>query len=290
MYRRILVPLDASVLAEQVLPHALLLADRFKAATDFVCAVEVEDIPENVIAEAKKDRVEYLQRISATLPQGVEPRCIVEQGSPAEVILEQAESGNGDLTLIVMATHGYSGLQRWILGSVAHKVVQAAKTPVLLIPAGAKSPEGGPVEFDRVIVPLDGSEVAEHILPYAVALCKTLDLEMILLRAYNPRFPGSTIRMHEVSGIVHDAAESYLKKKIAELASSGLKKLSYEVLRGIPAEQITDFALETPNSITAMSTHGRHGVGRWVLGSVTDAVIHSSEEPVFVVRAPHQAA
>jgi len=290
MYTKILVPLDASPLSEHVLPHARLLAEHFKTSIDLICAVEVDDIPDNIIAETKQAREDYLEKVAASLPQELQPACLVEPGSPAEVILARAELDDDAMTLIVMATHGYSGPQRWFLGSVAHKVVQAATTPVLLIPAGAKGPSGGPVEFDRIIVPLDGSPVAEHILPYAVALSKTLDGELILVRAYNPGFPGSTIRMREVSQIVHDAAESYLEDKANQMRSEGLEKISYEVLRGVPAEQITDFALATPNSLTAMCTHGRHGVGRWVLGSVTDAVIHSSEEPVLVVRAPHGSA
>jgi nucleotide-binding universal stress UspA family protein len=250
-----------------------------------VCAVEQDDIPETVVAELEQERSTYIRGVAATFAGVREPGIVVERGHPAQVILEQAEA-KAD-TLIVMATHGYSGLRRWVLGSVAHKVVQAAIGPVLLFPPYAKSPEGGPVELQRVIVPLDGSELAEHILPYAVALCRTLDIELILVRVYNPHFPGATVRMHEVSEIVHDAAENYLKEKERELQGEGLVKVSYEVLRGIPAEQITDFAVETPNSLTAMCTHGRHGVGRWVLGSVTDAVIHSSEEPILVVRAPH---
>lgn len=90
--------------------------------------------------------------------------------------------------------------------------------------------------------------------------------------------------MHDVSQIVHDAAENYVKEKARELQGAGLRNISYEVLRGVPAEQITDLALATPNSLTAMCTHGRHGVSRWLLGSVTNAVLHCAEEPVLVVR------
>jgi nucleotide-binding universal stress UspA family protein len=285
MYARILVPLDGSPLAEGVLPHARHLARAFNAAVDLVCAVEQEDIPEAIVAELEQERRTYIERVVAGFAGDAEPGFVVERGHPAEVILDQAEAKPD--TLIVMATHGYSGLQRWFLGSVAHKIVQAASCPVFLFPPYAKNPEGGPVELQRVIVPLDGSDLAEHILPQAIAMCRALDIELILLRVYNPRFPGATVRMREVSEIVHDAAENYVKEKVRELRDQGLSKVSYRVLRGIPAEQITDFAIETPNSFTAMCTHGRHGVGRWVLGSVTDAVIHCSEEPVLVVRAPH---
>ena len=285
MFVRILVPLDGSTLSEFVVPHARRLALALGIDLDLVSAIEVEDLPEDLIAEVEQDRDAYLGRVAGSLPAELEPRCILERGQPAEVIIDRAKAREG--TLVVMATHGYSGLQRWFLGGVAHKVVQGATSPVLLIPPGAKSPEGGPVEFDRVIIPLDGSPLAEHVLPYVVALSRALQMESIVLRVYNPRFPGATIRMHEVSQIVHDAAERYVEEKARQLRNEGLTRVSYEVLRGIPAQQITDFALATPNSLTAMCTHGKHGVGRWVLGSVTDAVIHCLEEPVLVVHSPH---
>jgi nucleotide-binding universal stress UspA family protein len=284
MYSRIVVPLDGSQLSEQVLPYVKYLAEVFGASVELVNAIETEDIPEDAIAEIEEDSVGHLQQIAAGFPQQLKPRYTVEPGHAAEVILNAAEAQEG--TLIVMATHGYSGLQRWFLGSTAHKVVQAATCPVLLVPAGtADSPDGDLMEYDKIIVPLDGSTLAEQILPYVIDLSKSLNMELIIVRAYNPKFPGTTIRMHEVSQIVHDAAENYVAEKVRQLQSEGVKKVSYKVLRGIPAEQITDFALETARSLTAMCTHGKHGVGRWVLGSVTDAVIHSCAEPVLVVRA-----
>lgn len=285
MYKRILVPLDGSELSEMALPYAQQLAKAFNAVVDLVSAIHTNidtDIPDQITDEAKRNAETYLQRMADSLPKGMRPRFAVKTGYPAEVIVDEAKIQ--EETLVVMATHGYSGLKRWMLGSVAHKVVQVSESPVLLIPAGAKSPEGGPVEFRRAIVPLDGSPLAEHILPHVVDLCGALDMELILVRAYNPIFPGSSIRMHDISKIVHDAAVNYIEKKTAELQKQCGKEVKYKVLRGVPAEQITDFAMETPNSITAMCTHGRHGPGRWLLGSVTDAVIHCSEEPILVIR------
>ncbi|MEJ2477324.1 MAG: universal stress protein, partial [Desulfobacterales bacterium] len=144
------------------------------------------------------------------------------------------------------ATHGYSGIQRWLLGSVAHKVVQVVDSPVLLLPSGATSPSGGPVELERIIVPLDGSDLAEQILPHVRQLSAALDMEVILVRAYNPSFPGSTIRMQEVSKIVHDAAEHYLQGIIQQLRDQGLSKVTYEVLRGIPSRRSDTSACSFP--------------------------------------------
>ncbi|MGB5831004.1 MAG: universal stress protein [Thiohalocapsa sp.] len=284
MFNRVLIPLDGSALAEQVLPYGRQIADVCSARIELISAVEREDLPEDAVAEVEQERRDYLKRMTESLPAAFSTTSVCRRGRPADVIVDHA--GDDEGTLVAMASHGYSGLQRWLLGSVAHKVVQAANTPVLLLPTGATSPTGGPVEFERMIIPLDGSPLAERVLDDAIAICRSLNMELILVRAYNPSFPGSTVRMKEVSTIVHDSAENYLKDVQQRLQSENLKAISYKVLRGIPAEQITNFALETPNSITAMCTHGRHGVGRWLLGSVTDAVIHSAEEPVLVIRAP----
>lgn len=287
MYKRILVPLDGSALSERVLPIAKLLSSALNASIELVLVIapQAEEVPEEFSALAGKDADDYLQMTIESLAKEIDMASLsysVQLGHPASLIIERAESHQE--TLILMSSHGYSGVQRLLLGSVAGKVVQAARTPVLLVPANARNPEGDLVEFERMIVPLDGSKLAECVLPHAIDLCQALGLELILIRSYDPRFPGTSVRMHEVSKIVHDAAESYIKAKVGELKAKGLDKISYKIFRGLPADQITDFAVETANSLTAMCTHGRQGIGRWMLGSVTNAVIHCSEEPVLVIR------
>lgn len=287
MFKRIMVPLDGSALSERVLPIAMQLADSFGSTIDllYVIPTSAEDVPEDLATHAEKEAEAYLNGRAESLAEGIDADLVgyrVEHGYPALEIIEQAESVAD--TLILMSTHGYSGVQRLLLGSVASKVVQAITTPLLLVPADAKNPSGDLVEFERLIVPLDGSDLAESILPYVVDFCKMMDMELILVRSYHPSFPGTSVRMREVSQIVHDSAENYVKDQMQHLKAQGLEKISYKILRGLPAEQITDFAIETPNSVTAMCTHGRQGIGRWVLGSVTRAVIQCSEEPVLVIR------
>ena len=287
MFKRVLVPLDQSALSERVLPIAKCLTEYFDSHIELIYVVPTvpETIPEGVASHAQEEGEAYLKGIAEPLSDELGSGKVsssLHVGYPASVIIEQAEAQED--TLILMSTHGYSGVQRLLLGSVAGKVVQAAKTPVLLVPAGARNPKGELVEFERLIIPLDGSELAESILPYAINLCKTLDMELILARSYQARFPGSTIRMHDVEKIVHDSAENYLKDKAEQMTAEGLEKVSYKVLEGLPAEEITQLAIDTPNSVTAMCTHGRHGISRWMLGSVTNAIIHCSEEPVLVIR------
>ena len=287
MFKRILVPLDQSALSERVLPIAQCLAEYFGSTIRLLYVVETEPetLPDALVSQALEEGETYLKGIVGNCSSAEKPvKCEADvvKGYPASAIIEQAETD--DDTLILMSTHGYSGVKRLLLGSVADKVVQAAKTPVLLVPAGATNPEGELVEMERLIIPLDGSELAEKILPYAINLCKTLGMELILVRAYHPRFPGSTIRMGEVTKIVHDSAENYIKAMAERLKKEGLKDVSYKVLQGLPAEQVSDLAVETPNSVTALCSHGRHGVSRWMLGSVASAIIHTAEEPVLVIR------
>ncbi len=284
MYKKLLVPLDGSDLAESVLPYAMQLAGTFNAELALVFAVASlhEEVPEHVTSAAAGNAESYLKGVASGLPQNLMPRYQVKAGDPAQVIVDAAETERD--TLVIMATHGYSGLQKWLLGSVANKVIQVVNTPVLLLPQHAKCADEAQVKLERVIVPLDGSRLAECILATVVPLCEAMNMELIVVRAYNPHFPGSSIRMHDISDLVHASAENYAKDMVGKLRELGLKKVSYKTLRGIPAEQITDFAIQTENSLTAMCTHGRNGLGRWVLGSVTDAVVHSSTEPVLVVR------
>ena len=287
MYKRILIPLDGSSLSESVLPIAVLLANAFGCGIEliFVISIPMAEIPAKIKSQALSDGECYLKERLQILSRGVRKEQLsssVQIGHPADRIIEQAELH--EKTLILMSSHGYSGVQKLLLGSVTSKVVQATRTPILVIPVRAMEIEGGLVELERMIVPLDGSKLAESVLPHALAFCEALDLEMILIRSYNPNFPGSSVRMHDVSQIVHDSAERYIQAKLEELREKGSKRISSRIFRGHAAEQIIDFAMATPNSMTAMCTHGRHGIGRWMLGSVTNKVVQCTEEPVLVIR------
>lgn len=292
MYKRIVLPLDGSSLSERVLPLAKGLAKALNASIELVLVITepTDQMPPEISALTKLEGDDYLRRVIESLAIDIDRErlsYVLVRGYPASLILERAELHES--TLVLMSSHGYSGVQRLLLGSVAAKVVQAARTPVLLVPANVRSAAGDLVKFERIIAPLDGSKLAESVLPHVHYLCRLLDLELILVRSYDPGFPGSSIRMREVSQIVHDAAENYIKAKVEEMRSEGLTKISYKILRGQPGERIADFAMETPDSLTAMCTHGRHGIGRWMLGSVTDAVIHCAEEPILVIRGCSEA-
>ena len=210
---------------------------------------------------------------------------MVVKGKPEEVVIEKAAKD----TLIAMATHGHSGIDRWLLGSVAEKVLRVTTNPLLLVPATKDGKSQGEKTIKRVIVPLDGSPLAEKVLPHVTALAKEMTFETVLLRAYNFKQVISNFEDYIPDWDVLEAdavgeAISYLNGKVRELKGQGLIELSLRASEKEPAREIIDLATE-PNNVIAMSTHGRSGLRRWVLGSVAEKVVRHSNSPVLVIPA-----
>jgi nucleotide-binding universal stress UspA family protein len=242
-----------------------------------------------MVAEAERNSVEYLKTVAARAT-GVNIKWTVEKGRPEEVIIEKAAADK--TTLIAMATHGRSGLNRWMLGSVTEKVLRGCENPLLLVRASEEVKAEDKIALRSVIVPLDGSELAESALPSVVALAKAMNLEVILFRAYNIPYSVysgtdgySAINFEELIAGVRDEAVEYLEKKTEEVKKQGIVKVSQVAKEGFSADEIIAFGRTTPDNLIAMCSHGRSGIKRWVLGSVTETVVRHSGEPVLVVRA-----
>ena len=216
-------------------------------------------------------------------------RRSVEQGSPAELIIEKAAADKA--TLIAMTTHGRSGLNRWLLGSVAEKVLRTTTNPLLLVRANHEGKSGEQASVKSIVVPLDGSELAETVLPTVVRIAKKLGPEVFLIRAYsNPYSPFISggghyaVNVDELMKDIRDQARNYLEAKMAELRKRGVEQISYLLQEGVAADEIVSVADHTPESLIVMCSHGRSGVKRWVLGSVTETVVRHSSSPVLVIR------
>jgi nucleotide-binding universal stress UspA family protein len=196
-------------------------------------------------------------------------------------------------TLIMMATHGRSGLNRFFLGSVTEKVLRATSSPLLVVRAKEGAVDGGEAVFKSLVVPLDGSELAESVMPSVVALAKQLDLEVILFRAYAVPYGAYTagegfydpVNLEGFLARLREETIDYLENKTAELKRKGIEKVSYLAKEGLSADEIISFGRESPDHLIAMCTHGYSGVKRWVLGSVTEAVVRHAGDPVLVLRA-----
>lgn len=301
MYTRLLIPLDGSKTAEKVLPYERFLAARLKLPVELLEVIDIVEIaklltPEkahylNTVVENRiRSSEQYLRGVAGTFP-GANVKCMVEKGTAAEVIIEKAAADKG--TLISMATHGRSGLNRWLLGSVAEKVLRGATNPLLLVKATDEAKTEGEANLRSVIVPLDGSELAEQVLPTVAELAKELKLEVILFRAYT--IPLSALAVdpegyyvatdEELISAMRDEAVAYLEKKAEEIKKLGVEKVSQVAEYGLASDEIISFARKTPDNLIAMCTHGHTGVKRWVLGSVTETVVRHSGDPVLVIRA-----
>ncbi len=279
MYQKLLVPLDGSPLSEQVVPYAAFLGKALQTPIELLRVFD--SVPERwgdplqgryldqFATGFRNEATDYLNHVRLShLNSGVDVSCTAREGQAASIIVSEAEKQPN--TLITMATHGRSGISCWVMGSITDKVLHASSVPLLVVRAQDEEGPTNEVRLTSVIVPLDGSSLAEQSLPHVVALVQALDLTVHLVRV-TPH--------HEAESI------DYLREVGEELREQGVSLVDERLLHGHPAAAINDFALEVEDNLVARTTHGRSGIGRWALGSVTDRVVRHCGDPVLVVRA-----
>lgn len=290
MYDRILIPLDGSALAEAAVPVASLIPSRLV----YLLNVEPDEpvITHEFDATGHEVRrrtlfhtdAEHLTPIAESFrAQGREVEILRIAGDPAERIVETA----ADVDLIVMATHGRGGTNRAFLGSVTDQVARAASAPTLIV-RGSYRPASPPLT--RVLVPLDGSPLAEEAVPVAATLANELDLRVHLVRVLTPPRTWSSASSRQRSGeraeqataSDEQAVRAYLEEQAQRLSDQDVV-VSHELHSGsvVPALRTAI----RPRDIVVMTTHGRYGVRRLVLGSVADALIRQASAPILLVRS-----
>ena len=297
MYRSILVPLDGSALAERALAVASALASRFGSDLHIghVLSKRVTDeLPvygltgDAAHAAAEQYVLAAADRLRAAQPSHVSSTLL--EGSPASAIVEYATKAGIDL--IVMSSHGRTGASRFWLGSVTDAVMRGAPIPVLMVrgSADATAKVGG--LFERLLVPLDGSALAESVIPHAVALAKVTAAHIHLLqveeRAEDLRASVWGIAAHEPDDLPArlEHADHYLHALVARLQTDvAPATVSVEARGGHRiGEAIAQVATEREIDLIAMTTHGR-GASRLLTGSVADKVIRGTECSVLLYRA-----
>jgi nucleotide-binding universal stress UspA family protein len=295
MFTRILVPLDGSATAEKALPYARALARTLEIPITLIAVIhtaadfstEKARHLDTLIEDSVRNGEEYLRKISQTL-SGASIQYRVEKGRAEDAIITNAAADNG--TLITMATHGRSGLDRWLLGSIAEKVVRGANNPVLVVRANEEASSEGEAAPDSIIVPLDGSPLAESVLLYVVELAKAFHSKVTLFQSYSLKqiifnFEEYTPDLDELKGELKWEAMSYLDEKVAELKSRGLVDVFCSVTEGDAAETIIEMGKAAPDTLIAMSPHSGSTIKRWVLGSVTEKVLRHANNPVLTIRS-----
>ncbi len=298
MFTRILIPLDGSKTAEKVLPYARFLAGALKLPIELLAVVDIAEMATHISAErarhldtmiedSARSSEQYLKRVASMFP-GANTKCTVEKGKAEQAIIETAAVDKG--ALVTMATHGRSGINRWLLGSVAEKVLRGATNPLLLVRATEEAKAEATLK--SIVVPLDGSELAESVLPTVAELAKTLKLAVVLFRAYNIPTGAyadgegyDAVNYEELLTAMREEAVDYLEKRTEAVKKLGIANVSYVAQEGFAADQIISLSRKSPDNLIAMCTHGRSGVKRWMLGSITETVVRHSGDPILVVRA-----
>ncbi|HEX4988203.1 MAG TPA: universal stress protein [Candidatus Binatia bacterium] len=300
MFTRILTPLDGSKTAEKVLPYARFVAEQLKLPIELLAVVDIVEMTTHIsadralhldtmIEDSVRNSEQYLGRVAGTFP-GASTKCRVEKGKAEQVIIETAAADEG--TLITMATHGRSGINRWLLGSIAEKVLRGATNPLLVVRATEEAKADNVATLKSIVMPLDGSELAESVLPTVAELAKTLKLEVVLFRAYSIPYSAYAsaegyyaVDYEELLKAMREEAVDYLEKKTEAVKKLGIDKVSCVAKEGFAADEIISLSRKSADNLIAMCTHGRSGVKRWVLGSVTETVVRHSADPVLVIRA-----
>lgn len=298
MVNRILVPLDGSDVAAQVLPHASYLARRWGSLILLLRVLESQTASLGRFAKSTEppdsgEAKGYLQRVARDLAaDGLDVDYALEQGPPAETIMDFAGRANADL--VTMSTHGRSGIGRWVYGSVADKVLQGANIPIFLIRAKPQPEPTTVAGYRRLLVPLDGSELAELALTHAEHWARTLNAEVILLRvptlpSYTPLGPEATLLVPTLLSEAYEEADSYLANVARRLKAKGIAIHRAAVDPGAVADTVIDYARESAVDCIVMSTHGRSGLRRWVYGSVADRVLRGADVPILLIRPQRRA-
>lgn len=293
MFRRILIPLDGSPAAEQALPLAKMLAKPFQSSVLLFQAVEAENkkgqdgagsLAGEQLRRSQEKAAAYLDSIRRGFSEAAAVDAQAKIGPPADAIMNLADKTRVDL--IVMATHGRSGLERLVYGSVANKIVTAARHPVLLVRAAEKPEPARPIK--QILVPLDGSETAERALAPASELAAAFGAQVLLLRVVefaNAAVDGVALGAYTttVDCAVRECVEEYLSQATRRLKLRGVHT-QWEAPSGLVTDGILEAAQANSTDLIVMSSHGRSGVGGLILGSVAERVLRGSHRPVLVVR------
>jgi len=273
MYDRILVPTDGSPSAEAAARYGLVIAEAFGASIHVISVTGDTERSERLADAQARDAVSKLEEL---IEQESDRSCqsVIEHGRPHEAILSYS-SENG-IDLIVMGTHGRRGLSRVLLGSVTERVIRLSNDPVLAVPPHAigREREG----YDRVLIPTDGSPGAAAAVEHGISIAERLGASVRVLYVIE-----GERGLPPIGDPLRDEAIEVLEA-VAKGTSDRDVSLTTHMQPGTPHEVINNFVSAHGIDLVAMGTHGRSGVRRHLLGSVTERVLRTSDAPVLTVR------
>jgi nucleotide-binding universal stress UspA family protein len=300
MYKVIMVPTEGSGFDREAIRVALRIAERSNARVRLVRVLESDSFfgttPEAhwTPMSAEVGRSERTTALSELYALAAECRSEFTaditadlHGGPVPDVL-QGYARRHDVDLIVMSTHGRTGVSRLSQGSVTDSLIRHTSIPVLVVKATESylNPQLGH-PFRRIVVPLDGSTLAEAVLPRVLTLAKLEDAEVSLVQVLSPH-PYSRKGMFDAPLPWWDKdvslAQAYLFRVASRLRRSGLSATTDIVIGENAADAIGDFASRKKADLIAIATHGRGGLARIMRGSVADAIMHSGKVSMLVLK------
>jgi nucleotide-binding universal stress UspA family protein len=329
MLTNIIVPLDNSHVAECAVPYARALAKRTRAPITLLSVMEpspslpeppveddlppVEEPPRggrertysaslpfgfnpgpdelseeelDEVAEAYRERQEYLDYVANSISEVPVDKKVV-YGDPLREIVRAGQSG--DAPVIVMASHGRSGLGRVLLGSIALSVAERATCPMLLVRAlQGPIPSVDEIGLDKALIALDGSDFSEAVLPPVRSMFGPEQTSLQFLQVVELSrswVTGEPAEQDSEGRTPRDIAEQYLSSMADRFKAHGFQS-SWDVVEGEPARRINEVAGELEADVIALATHGYSGLKRMAIGSVAEEVLHKATRPILLVRPP----
>lgn len=290
MYR-IIIPLDGSQRAEQALSAGVALAQAVDGAIVLTHVVDGTRLPTLTQQQSEDDAaLAYLKQVAQQMSGDERVAMSVLTGDAAEVILHESEGAPP--AIIVMATHGRGGVGRLVRGSVGDTVMRRAHVPVVLVPDGVR--QAGAISFRKILVPLDGSDLAESVLPLAIEIARNSGATLHLIRVVEPFWSDPALVQGGMAAYLTDEqiaghdrehatqARAYLARVSDDIEDEGVRPVTL-IRYAKPDDGIARAALDIDADLILMSSHGLGGIKRWAFGSVAAALVHRKVAPVLVL-------
>lgn len=286
--KKILVPLDGAKLSEMALAPAAELASAFGSELHLLGVCEGRDESHCPLMQG------YLEKTADDVRRGIPGKGlnikpVVLDGEPATRIIDYAVRER--MSLIIVVSHGHTGIMPWMMGGTANKIVHGAPLPVLLLRAAAVRKKGRQKSiFSKILLPLDGSTEGERALPTVLEIAGKLGSEVTLLSVVE-----SSQRVHTIGGLdfvrfseeqVRDMEKelsAYLDKALERFRGRNIKARG-ELRSGHAAEEIINCAKAAGTRLVAMASHGKSGLREWVFGSVSNKVLHAGKTHLLLVK------
>lgn len=294
MFDRILLPLDRSALAECVMPHAIAFAQAFSSQ---VMLLHVLETAREARGRRAMDPLHWEIRKSEarTYFQAWEQRLLAE-GVPSETHLLEGSAAEQALgfsdaaapQLIILSSHGQSGLSDWGVSSVVRKIALRARTSVMIVRAARPAgPDPAGLRYRRILVPLDGTQRSESILPAAVALAQAHSAQIVLAHIVRkPDLPRRTLPSREDAGLADRLADrnradavQYLDQLQSRLAGSIEARV---LISDHPAAALRELVEREKADLVLLSAHGGSSRGRWLDGDVVSHLMAYGTTPLVI--------